>query len=378
MGRRPASLDGDVEELLVLAADLRKLRYAAGNPPLRTMAMRARYSASTLSEATSGRRLPTLQVVLAYVTACEADPAGWEGRWRKAAAAVQLHKESTTTNQDGVASNRIDAAEAVAQIFPREGTSEDGTLTGPLPAHVPTARKAPHGPGESLLPAVDHIGSRPVTDGQTTAAGLGRRLRRPRGRTVRSTLGGAVLILVVAAYLIGLRDSPAAVPGVRLNSGGPAAPALTTQPGLPRVIAEDTDPQDTGCDQGQVDTLAVATLYGPDRFFLGYVWLRYAPACDAMWTRFEPAANLAQLAGAKVTIWLVRPGDGRTLRYDAPYLGAFVYGNMLHASRGCLKATAMVTAPHPTRGPAAALPGNSPVVAQAGTQCVSPPLIHRS
>ena len=306
MGRRPKPVDGEVEAVAGLAAELRGLRARAGNPPYRAMAMKARYSASTLSEAASGRRLPTLPVVLAYVTACGADTEGWQERWRQAATAMHTYREDHPP--DPPAAGHID--------------------TTPPPPFPPVAEEE-----------------------KKKIAALG------------IAIGGALLLLVAVALGISWLSGPAAHQA--------AASAQSTI--RPRVITEDTDPQDTRCDQGEVDTVATANLYGPARFFLGYVWLRYAPACGAMWTRFEPAAGLTELGGAKITIWLVRPSDGRTLRYDTPFLGPFVYGNMLRTSHGCLKAEATVTAPHPKGGPAAALPGTGPIVAHAETRCVLPP-----
>ncbi|GGN99718.1 hypothetical protein GCM10010112_93750 [Actinoplanes lobatus] len=67
-----------------LAAELRKLRDRAGRPGYRQMAARVNYSVATLSAAASGRRLPTLEVTLAYVAACDGDPVEWERRWRQA------------------------------------------------------------------------------------------------------------------------------------------------------------------------------------------------------------------------------------------------------------------------------------------------------
>ena len=40
------------------AAELRRLRITAGNPQIKTIAVRAQCSASTVSEALNGRRLP--------------------------------------------------------------------------------------------------------------------------------------------------------------------------------------------------------------------------------------------------------------------------------------------------------------------------------
>jgi WD40 repeat protein len=74
--------DGPVERL---ACELRRLRQEAGSPTYRAMARRAGCGASTLSQAASGERLPTLPVLLAYVRACGGEPQPWERRWRQAA-----------------------------------------------------------------------------------------------------------------------------------------------------------------------------------------------------------------------------------------------------------------------------------------------------
>jgi len=67
--------------------DLRRLRQDAGAPSYRELAIRARYSTTVLSRAANGRDLPSLPVVMAYVTACGGDAAHWERRWRELAAA---------------------------------------------------------------------------------------------------------------------------------------------------------------------------------------------------------------------------------------------------------------------------------------------------
>ena len=67
------------------AAGLRRLRESAGATPYRELARRAHFSASTLSEAASGKRLPSLEVTLAYVRACGGDVVEWERWWRQVA-----------------------------------------------------------------------------------------------------------------------------------------------------------------------------------------------------------------------------------------------------------------------------------------------------
>src|SRR5262245_58555222 len=81
-------LDDSNDAIAELAGGLRRLREKAGSPRYRDLARLAHYSASTLSEAASGRRLPSLQGTLAYVRACDGDPEEWETRWRHVAGDV--------------------------------------------------------------------------------------------------------------------------------------------------------------------------------------------------------------------------------------------------------------------------------------------------
>lgn len=85
--------DGPVQRL---AAQLRELRVQAGNPSYRKMASQVGYSATTLSDAAGGRQLPGLAVVRAYVAGCGGDEAGWEDRWREAAAELAAIRAPAT------------------------------------------------------------------------------------------------------------------------------------------------------------------------------------------------------------------------------------------------------------------------------------------
>jgi WD40 repeat protein len=84
--RREQPLRLGEESLLAFAADLRALRVKASNPAYRELGRRVHYSAATLSEAASGRKLPSLPVTLAYVRGCDGDVIAWEHRWRQVAA----------------------------------------------------------------------------------------------------------------------------------------------------------------------------------------------------------------------------------------------------------------------------------------------------
>ncbi|MBD9735682.1 helix-turn-helix domain-containing protein, partial [Streptomyces sp. H28] len=81
-GRREQPLDPQAGPLERFALGLRALRERAGLT-YAEMAEASHFSPSTLSQAAAGRRLPTRDVLRAYVRACGADPRGWEERWER-------------------------------------------------------------------------------------------------------------------------------------------------------------------------------------------------------------------------------------------------------------------------------------------------------
>ncbi|QWF76687.1 helix-turn-helix domain-containing protein [Amycolatopsis sp. CA-230715] len=93
MGRRERPLDEDGGAVTRFAAELRRLRVDAGTPTFRELARRAHYAAGTLSEATGGKKLPTLAVTTAFVRACGGDERAWEARWRAASAALAAERD---------------------------------------------------------------------------------------------------------------------------------------------------------------------------------------------------------------------------------------------------------------------------------------------
>lgn len=86
MGRPERPLDPEAGPVQRLAHALRELRGEAGGPSYRAMARTAGFSATTLSQAAAGERLPSLAVVQGYARACGADPGEWEARWKEAEA----------------------------------------------------------------------------------------------------------------------------------------------------------------------------------------------------------------------------------------------------------------------------------------------------
>ena len=121
-GERPLD-DGD-SPLLLFAADLRQLRTNAGKPSYRELSRRAHFSASTLSDAAGGRKLPGLDVTLAYVRACHGDETAWERRWHDLA--VAMARSRTTDGPSPYVGLNPFTAEDADRFFGRE------TLTASL------------------------------------------------------------------------------------------------------------------------------------------------------------------------------------------------------------------------------------------------------
>lgn len=83
MARREKPLDPADGALGRFAAGSRRLRADARSPAYRTLAQRAYYSAAVLSQAASGRTVPSLPVVTAYVRAGGGDVGEWTRWWHR-------------------------------------------------------------------------------------------------------------------------------------------------------------------------------------------------------------------------------------------------------------------------------------------------------
>ncbi|MFE3704982.1 helix-turn-helix domain-containing protein, partial [Streptomyces scopuliridis] len=86
MGRQESPLDPAQGTVQRFAFELRKVRQQVDGMTYREMARRTGLSAVTLSQAAAGRKLPSLEVLLAYVSACGGDGDEWERRWHEALA----------------------------------------------------------------------------------------------------------------------------------------------------------------------------------------------------------------------------------------------------------------------------------------------------
>jgi hypothetical protein len=85
-GRPERAIDPADGPLSSFAYALRQARAAAGYPTYRALSRRALFAPSVLSTAASGMTLPTLEVTLAYASACGADITEWRKRWEEVAA----------------------------------------------------------------------------------------------------------------------------------------------------------------------------------------------------------------------------------------------------------------------------------------------------
>ncbi|MFI6996404.1 hypothetical protein [Nocardia sp. NPDC050175] len=153
MPRSERLLDADGGQLCLLAMDLRGLRAKAGGPTYRELARRAHYSAAALSEAASGRKLPSLAVTLAYVRACDGDVTAWEQRWRALAAELAAAQELSPALANGGQAPYVGLAAFeppdTDRFFGRDNLIED--VLAQLPRHRFLTVVGASGSGKSSL-----------------------------------------------------------------------------------------------------------------------------------------------------------------------------------------------------------------------------------
>ncbi|WP_330272170.1 hypothetical protein OG205_35005 [Lentzea sp. NBC_00516] len=141
MGRRERPIDPEEGPVQRFAWELRQLREKAGSPNYRTLALRAHYSATALSQAAAGEQLPSLAVALAYVQACEGDATLWEQRWRQAATG-----ENDATPYLGLTAFGIEDAD---RFFGRDDLAAD--IAGRIRRQRVVGVFGPSGSGKSSL-----------------------------------------------------------------------------------------------------------------------------------------------------------------------------------------------------------------------------------
>ncbi|TYB62363.1 hypothetical protein FXF51_26570 [Nonomuraea sp. PA05] len=150
MGRREQPLDPTGGPIARFATELRKLRHEAGTPTYRVMAARAHYSTATLAHAAAGDRLPSLDVTLAYVRACDGDQEHWRRRWEETSEEVL---ELAAAGRDNDKAPYLGLArfeeDDHARFFGRDAPAE--RLTALVRAHRLVLLAGPSGSGKSSL-----------------------------------------------------------------------------------------------------------------------------------------------------------------------------------------------------------------------------------
>ncbi|WHT22584.1 WD40 repeat domain-containing protein [Crossiella sp. CA-258035] len=191
MPRGERALDAGDTPVLRFASDLRELRKQAGNPVYRELARRTHFSVAALSSAASGRKLPSLEVTLAYVAGCGGDTAWWEQRWHHVAAELAADTPDTadeTCPYLGLAAFQIDDAdrffgrdqlvdELVEQVqarrftavFGGSGSGKSSLLRAGLAARAVRSGLGEHGPEPVVVLTP---GTHPVQECAVALSGL--------------------------------------------------------------------------------------------------------------------------------------------------------------------------------------------------------------
>lgn len=96
MPEKPLSPD---DSLAQFAENLRQLRRDTDEISYRRLAERANVSPSALSQATSGRKLPTWNVTRAFVKGCDGDEEFWYEQWSQVRRELNARQNNTTNGQ---------------------------------------------------------------------------------------------------------------------------------------------------------------------------------------------------------------------------------------------------------------------------------------
>jgi hypothetical protein len=163
--------------------------------------------------------------------------------------------------------------------------------------------------------------------------GTGRR----KARIIVALAAGLTAVLLVATVIVET-ESPAPRPAI-------AARNLSGHPreSVPAVPRDGADPADSGC---SIDP-SVALLDSAEVDYLGSpagsAQLIYSPHCGVAWARFQPFPDASIPQGAIVHVDIVRPGSLQVgMRYQASYVGAPIYGNVLHSTVSCVYAAVAI------------------------------------
>jgi len=165
VGRPERDLPGDGTPLTEFARRLRAVRAAGGQPSYRRLAAATHYSAATLARAAAGHVLPSLEVTLAYVTGCGADPAEWRTAWTEVS--TWLRTQGGLRSGYGPPGDQVGRAAATGAAV---GGAGAGSLANGFGAGGPAAGgQAAGGPAAGGQAAGGQATGGPVTGGSSAA-----------------------------------------------------------------------------------------------------------------------------------------------------------------------------------------------------------------
>lgn len=297
-GRRRAPLEGSGRQA-ELAQRLRDLRDTHGLT-LRQLAAKSGYSSGALSQAESGRSVPSWELVAAFVQTCGEDPVQWRHLWELARP----------------------AAAAPLQGTPAQGPPAVMSPTPPLLPRPPWPR-----PGTRPLPWPTEAGG----------AEPGKPPHRPARRNHRRSLIFAIVMAIgasaaIIAWPYGKRPHTADLAVV--------APSASARPGtLDNSAARDnTDPNADGCKQDE-KTVDEKKVYRKDGRLFGSIVLLYSHTCQAEWGYLD-APNSTQWT-IHINAYRI-PGPGTTRWHFSGNEAFGSWGNVLSTWYGCVYAEAYV------------------------------------
>ncbi|MDQ1131361.1 helix-turn-helix transcriptional regulator [Microbacterium sp. SORGH_AS_0888] len=184
------------DDVRAFAADLRELRYAAGNPTLQALAARTYISKSVLSSAFAGRHPPTPNTTERLVTALGGEAEGWQRRLsalraRESPRPARAHVPRTPApTRDGTRRRLIVAATAVALVAAVAAST--AVWWAPDIRSASDSRRAPARAGASTLPVV------PASDPMQTVC-----REDAQARAVAPRLDGALVLTLFSSRSCG-------------------------------------------------------------------------------------------------------------------------------------------------------------------------------
>jgi hypothetical protein len=230
MPRPQRPLDPGASPVQAFAAELRRVRDAAGNPKYLQMARATGRSRTALSEAAGGDHLASWETVEAYLAACGQDPAAWRERWEAVRARVRPERPRAGEPPPSPPPARrrrarvlalavIAAAAAITAVL---AFAETGT-----PRHRGREEAHPAAPPGSAVIVVQNkvaIGPSSLTEDVTPSylSATTEPACAENGCEVPGTRmwSGAVLYAICQQYGATMTNEDLASPGIRHNPGG--------------------------------------------------------------------------------------------------------------------------------------------------------------